>query len=146
MGGDTARPADPNWPKKRGVRYNVPSCRVLSGGAVREGSSSQLGSAWDIGELLRAFCCLLCIFSLSVWLLVLFALFAVLLNCLYPNPWVLPFSFHSPPHLSRGKGDRATVLPFVAIWSQTTTTSTVGEPSFDLWHYRVRAAWKKRWG
>jgi len=34
-GGDTVRPADPNWPNKPGIQYPVPSCSVLSGGVGR---------------------------------------------------------------------------------------------------------------
>jgi len=30
--------------------------------------------------------------------------FAVLLNCFYPNPQVLPFCSDSPPHDTRGEG------------------------------------------
>jgi len=43
---------------------------------------------------------LFCVFFLSVSLLLLFASFAVLLNCPYPDPRVLPFSSHSPLHPS----------------------------------------------
>jgi len=43
-------------------------------------------------------CSLLCIFFLSVLLLLSFSSFAVMLNCLYPNPRVLPFSSNCPPH------------------------------------------------
>ena len=68
-----------------------------------QGSWLWLGSSRGVGrwELLCAFCCLFRIFSLSV-LLLLFTLFAVLLNCPYPDPRVFAFfSFHSPPHPSR---------------------------------------------
>jgi len=33
----------------------------------------------------------------------------------------LPFSFHSPPHPSGGRGDRATMQSFVAGLGQTRT-------------------------
>ena len=46
---------------------------------------------------------LFCIFFVAVSLLLPFASFAVLLNCPHPDPWVLPFSSHSPPHLRRGE-------------------------------------------
>ena len=87
------------------------------------GGWSWLGSALGIRqwELLCALCCLFCIFFLSVLLLLLFASFAVLLNCPYPEQRVLPSCFHSPPHPSRGKGNRATAWPFVAGQGQITT-------------------------
>jgi len=43
----------------------------------------------------------LCIFFLSVFLLFC-SPFAVLLNCFYPNPQVLPFPSDSPPWLTMG--------------------------------------------
>ena len=58
-----------------------------------------------VRELLCVFPCF-CIFFLSVLLLLLFASFAVLLNCPYPDPGALPFSSYSPPHPSGGRGDR----------------------------------------
>jgi len=61
-------------------------------------------------------------FFLSVLLSLVFASFAVLLNCPYPDPQVLPFSSNSPPHPSGGTGDRATAWSFVAGWGQTTTS------------------------
>jgi len=64
----------------------------------------------------------LCIFSLSVLLFLFSSPFAVLLNCLFPNPQVLPFSSSSPPHSNpsrmrrsgkmgrMGRSERATVV------------------------------------
>ena len=112
-----------NWPNKRGIPYPVLSCTVLSRGSWPGGRQLQLGRAWGIGrwELLCAFRCLICIF-LSVLVLLLFASFTVLLNCPYPNPPVFCLSsFHSPPHPSGGRGDRATTWPFGAGHSQTMT-------------------------
>jgi len=57
------------------------------------------------------------IFFLPV-LLLLFTSFAVLLNCPYPDPRILPFSFDSPPHPSGGRGDRAAAWFFVASWTK----------------------------
>ena len=53
---------------------------------------------------------LFCVFFLSVLLLLLFALFAVLLNCPYPDPPVLPFSSHSPAQRGGGRGNGAAAL------------------------------------
>jgi len=93
---------------KQGIWYHVPLCWVLGGGAGWGASESRLRSTWVIGrwELLCTFCCLFCIFFLRVLLSLLFTSFAVLLNCPYADPGglFLPFSFHVPPHSSRGKG------------------------------------------
>ena len=96
-------------------------------GSSPGGSELWLGSALGFGgwELLHAFCCLLCIFFLSVLLLLLFTFFAVLLTRPYLNPRVLSFSSHSPPHPSGGRGDRATTWPFVSDQSQTMTGSFI---------------------
>jgi len=74
------------------------------------------------------FAVLFCIFSLSVLLLLLFFSFAVLLNCPYPDPRVFTFffSFHSSPHFSGERCDRATALSFVAGHGQMKT--------FIMWH------------
>ena len=59
-------------------------------------------------------------FSLSVSLLLLFPLFAVLLNCPYPGPTSLClFSFHSPPHCGGGRGGRVALLLPVAAETKT---------------------------
>jgi len=75
----------------------MPSCSVLSEGAGRGEQSRCWGERWASGGERVALCIpLLCILSLSVFLS-LFASFAVLFNCPYPDPRVLPFSSHSPP-------------------------------------------------
>ena len=58
---------------------------------------------------------------LSVWLLLLFASFDVLVNCLCPSSQVLPFSSHSPPHPSGRRGDKTAMWSFAASQGQTTT-------------------------
>jgi len=88
----------PTWPNR--ARYSIPCAITLGsgGGGGTMGTHSWLGSAWCrscSGE--RVCCASLCgIFSLSVSLLLLFPLFAVLLNCPYPDPPVsasfFPFS------------------------------------------------------
>ena len=45
-------------------------------------------------------CNLFCMFVITIFIIISFV---VLLNCLYLNPWVLPF-VHSPPHPTGGKG------------------------------------------
>ena len=94
---------------KQGNRCHVPSLWVPGGGAgrreVNRGSGARRAAgreSWAAGsrqrELLCVFHCLLCIFSSSLLLLLVFSLFAVLFNCPYLDPRVLSFSFHSPPH------------------------------------------------
>jgi len=79
-------------------------------GACSDGSS---------GEQLCGLCGLCCGFSLSVSLLLLFPLFAVLLNCPYPDPPVSAcfFPFSSAPWRGEGRPRGA----FVAGRSQTIT-------------------------
>ena len=56
---------------------------LAGGGILLQLRSTRGTGQW---ELLCAFRCLLCIFSLPVLLSLLFASFAVLLNCPYPDP------------------------------------------------------------
>jgi len=72
------------------------------------------------GEWLSGLCGLCCVFSLSVSLLFLFPLFAVLLNCPYPDPPVSAcfFPFSSAPRRGEGRPRGA----FVSSRSQTITT------------------------
>jgi len=92
------------------------------GAGQREGSHGSGACGASCGESCSVhFRSLFFIFSLSVLLLLLFASFAVLLNCPYPDPRVLPFSFLSPPHPSGGRGDRKTLWPFVAGQGQAVT-------------------------
>jgi len=71
------------------------------------------------GGRLSGLCGLCCVFSLSVSLLLLFLLFAILLNCPYPNPPVSAcfFPFSSAPRRGEGRPHGA----FVASHSQTIT-------------------------
>jgi len=80
---------------------------VHRGGAVRES-----------GSVLRV--CFVYSPFFSVSLLLLFPLFAVLLNCPYPNPPVSAcFSFHSPPHPSGGRGGRVALLLLAVAETRT---------------------------
>ena len=90
-----------------------------TGPALRAPEHSRLGSSrrWrkvvavDESGCVRS-CCLFCVYSLSVSLLLLFPLSAVLLNCPYPDPPVSAcfFPFSSAPQQGEG-GPRG---PFVA--------------------------------
>jgi len=89
------------------IPYHVPSWRVPVGGSSAAGSHSRLRSVWHRsgpGEWLCGLCGLCCVFSLFVSLLLLLPLFAVLLNCPYPDPSVSAcfFPFSSAPR--RGEG------------------------------------------
>jgi len=101
MGGDTAGLADPNWPNKTG--YLIPCAIMLGdewGSWPGEGNHCS-GARWALGSERVALCIPL---FLSVLLFLLFTSFAVMLNCPYPSPRVSPFSFHSSPHPTRGRG------------------------------------------
>jgi len=76
---------------EQGIPYHVPSCWVPVGGSWGAGTHSRLGSAG--ADLVRengsVGCAVHFVFiSSSVSLLFLFPLFAVLLNCTYPDPQV----------------------------------------------------------
>ena len=47
---DTAGRTDPNWPNRQSVRYHVPSCLVLGGGAGGGEVSCCLGACWASGS------------------------------------------------------------------------------------------------
>jgi len=115
------QPGWPNWPKK--MEYSIPCKVMLGGGAgrreVKSGSGVRRASDSESCSVHFAVCFVY--FLLSVLLLLLFASFAVLLNCPYPDPRVLSIFFHSSPHPSGGSGDRATAWSFVASWGQTST-------------------------
>jgi len=73
----------PTWPNRAG--YSIP-CAVMLGSGGGGGTTGAHSWCWSCpGE--RVCCASLCrIFSLSLSLLFLFPLFAVLLNCAYPDP------------------------------------------------------------
>jgi len=101
-GGNRVRQADPTWPNRAG--YSIPCAVMLGsgGGELGGGNSVAVGecvaaAGGESGSLCSAG--LFCVFSLSVSLLLLFPLFAVLLNCPYPDPPVSAcfFPFSSAP-------------------------------------------------
>ena len=73
--------------------------QYFSGGAGWTRVVHYSGASWALGSEKIA----LCIIFLSVLVLLFSSLFAVLLNCFYPNPQVSPFSSDSPSH-STGRG------------------------------------------
>jgi len=90
-----------DWPNRAG--YSIP-CAVMLGSGVGELGSGKAvtarerTAAGDESSSVRS-AVLFCVFSLSVSLLLLFPLFAVLLNCPHPNPPVSAsfFPFSSAP-------------------------------------------------
>jgi len=107
--------ADPTWPNRS--RYSIP-WDVIAG--FRCGGGAAATHSW-LGSVRRR-CgpreriCFCRVFSLSLSSLLLFPLFALLLNCPYPDPLVFClFSFHSPPHPGgRRGGCVALLLPAAA--------------------------------
>jgi len=95
---------------EQGIPYHVLPCWVLVGGRWAAERQLRLSRWWAV-RVLRS-TVLFCVFSLFVSLF-LFPLFAVLLNCPYPDPSVFAcfFPFSSTPQ--RGKGGRATAWPFL---------------------------------
>jgi len=102
-----------------GIPYHVPSCWVPVWGELGGGNSlaaRELAAAagGESGSLRSAV--LFCVFSLSVsLLLLLFPLFAVLLNCPHPDPPVSAcfFPFSSPPRWRRNKEYLLNSLPTI---------------------------------
>jgi len=121
-GRGTAGRADPTWPNRAG--YSIPCAVVLGSGGGELGGRNSLAAREHAEAVvesgsLSGFCGLCCVFSLSVSLLFLFALFAVLLNCPYPDPPVSAcfFPFSSAPQRGEGWPRGA----FVAGRNQTIT-------------------------
>ena len=108
--GTTGR-ADPTWPNRAG--YSIP-CAVMVGSC-----GGKLGSRNSLAAREHSGSSLCCVFSFSVSLLLLFPLFAVLLNCPYPDPPASAcfFPFSSAPRRGEGRPCGA----FVAGCSQTIT-------------------------
>jgi len=93
------------------IPYHVLSCWVRWGGpGGRELSCVLGGRGTGPGERLSGSCGLCCVFSLSVSLLLLFPLFAVLLNCPYPDPPVFCLFLPILPRTPAGGG--AAAWPF----------------------------------
>jgi len=117
-GRGTSGQPDPTWPNR--ASYSIPCAVMLgsSGGGegwreLTRGSGEHSGGG--PGERLFGFCDLCCVFSLFVSLLFLFPLFAVLLNCPYPDPPVSAcfFPFSSAPR----RGERRPRGAFVTCRS-----------------------------
>jgi len=108
-GRDTAGQADPTWPNRAG--YSIPCAAMLGSGGGELGRGNSLvarersvGSTRVTESSSAVWSVLFCVFPLSVSSLFLFPLFAVLLNCPYPDPPVSAcfFTFSSAPQ--RGEG------------------------------------------
>jgi len=128
-----------------GIPYHVPSCWVSVGGSGAAGTHSRLGSTRhrsSLGERLSGLCSLCCVFSLSVSLLFLYPLFAVLLNCPYPDPPVSAcfFPFSSAPRWGEGRPHGA----FVAGCSQTRTSSHFNPCEAFLWSAWLMVASRRK--
>jgi len=125
-GRGTAGRADPTWPNRAG--YSIPCVVMLDscGGELGGGSSllarEHAGAVGGESSSLHS-AVLCCVFLLSVSLLFLFPLFAVLLNCPYPNPPVSAcfFPFSSAPQW--GGAAEQPRGPFVAGHRQTINTN-----------------------
>ena len=121
-GRDTARRLTPPGQTEQGIPYRVLSCWVPVGGSwvteLTRGSGARgAGPVWESGFL----CCAVCVvFSPDLYhRCYCFPLFAVVLNCPYPDPPVSAsfFPFSSSPRWGEGRPCGA----FVAGRSQTRT-------------------------
>ena len=128
-GRDTAGRADPTWPNRAGYSIPCASCWVPVRGSWGQELTRSSGAQAPVlsGRTVLWVIGLCCVFSWSVSLLLLFPLFAVLLNCPYPDP---PFSacffpfFSSAPQQGEGRPHGI----FIASRSQTRTKS------HNTWH------------
>jgi len=118
MRGDTAGMANPNQPKKWDIRYPVMPWSLYSWGTWLGKGNRCSGAGWALDDEKIALCIPCFVYSfLSVLLLLFSCCFAVLLNCLYVKPRVLPFSSSCPSHpTAGGRSKRAATWLFVASW------------------------------
>ena len=102
---------------KQDIRYHVLSCWVPGEGSWRgEGSGCSSGACGALGGESCSVHFAVC-FVYSPYLYCLCYCSLRLLFCQtahIPTHEILPFSFHSPPQPSGGRGGRATPWPFVA--------------------------------
>ena len=114
--------ADPTWPNR--AAYSIPCAVTLGSGGGELGGGNSLVTrectavVVESGSL-SGLCGLCCVFSSSVSSLLLFPLFAVLLNRPYPGPPVSAFFFPFSSAPRRGEGQPCGA--FVAGRSQTIT-------------------------
>ena len=122
--------ADPSWPYRAG--YSIPCAAMLGAGGGELGGRNSL-AGWELAAaaVVERGCVvwsvLFCVFPISVSLLLLFPLFAVLLNCPYPDPPPVSacfFPFSSAPRRGEGRPRGA----FVAGGSRTTTLTRQHTP------------------
>jgi len=108
---------------EQGIPYHVPSHWVQVGGASTTGNSlaaRKRGRRPCPGQRLSGLCGSHRFISLSVSLLLLFPLFAVLLNCPYPDPPVSACFFSILLHTPAGGG--AAVWRFLLLAAAKTKT------------------------
>ena len=89
LGGDAVSTADPNWPNAYSIPWDISLCSWGSLIAAQEWAGH--GRTGDC-TVYHA----LCMFILSVVLLLFSSFIAVLLNCLYPNPQPVLFLLFFP--------------------------------------------------
>jgi len=106
-GGDTAERADPNWPNRTGCL--IPCAVMLGSGWGRWAGGKRVVSREHVGHwAVRVALCisLFVLYILHIGIVVLlFTLFAVQLNCPYPDPQVFAFfiPFSSAPQRREGR-------------------------------------------
>ena len=101
------------------IRYHAMSCSVYNWESWLGGDRDcGLGAGWASGFWVVRNCIVHhshCVMSIIV---IFFSFSAVLLNCLYPNPQVLPYSSNSAPHPTGtgGRSEQAATWYLVAGW------------------------------
>ena len=121
---------------EQGILYHVPSCWVLVGGGLGGGNSlvaqeRAAAAVVESGFVARSGFVLFSVFPFSVSLLLLFPVFAVLLNCPYPDPPLSAFFFPFPA-CRREEGRLRGV--FVAGGSRNQNTRVFLSTLFEKWH------------
>jgi len=115
-GGDSARWADPTWPNRTG--YSIPCAIMLGSGRAAGGGKAVAAREHTEHRVVRVALSIL-LFVLYILLLCIVVVTVRFVCC--SVKLFLPFSSHSPPHPSGGKGGRVTLWPFVAGHGQTAT-------------------------
>jgi len=119
-GGDTAGQADPAWPNRAGC--STPCATMLGSGWGELGGGKAVAAQEHAGQgaVREALCLLLfvlCILLICIGVVTAFPLFAVWLNCPYPNPrdFSCFFPFSSAPQRGEGRQSSHVALLLPAI-------------------------------